>query len=483
MHVQKLENYIKDSAKLFESIASEPWAQFLDSGQRIDDMSRLTGKIDTLVFSPQTTLVTKNEVTTIKTGNAALEHSLENPFHLVAKAIERYQENVKANEHFNNQTKDQIKTAFHGGAIGYFGYELGRRVEVLPATANDDLKLPDMAIGIYEVAIVTCHDSLETWLIDATGDNHQLVEQWLNIVSQYWRSKNDYSLDAKEKTALKSWKAVSELQENISRQEYEEKFDRVKQYLYEGDAYQINLTKRFHVKVEGSAWASYLRMRQLSPAPFGAYMNFPFATILSNSPEQFIECYEGVVKTSPIKGTRPRDKDILERDLALAQELENSLKDRAENVMIVDLLRNDFGKICEIGSVDVPELFAVKSFANVHHLISQITGKLNSENDALGLLAASFPGGSITGAPKKRAMEIIDELEPHCRGVYCGAIGWIGFAGNMQTNIAIRTITYKNGVAYFSAGGGVVIDSDCAEEHQEIMDKAAIMLSIVGVKK
>ena len=205
------------------------------------------------------------------------------------------------------------------------------------------------------------------------------------------------------------------------------------------------------------------------------------AQILSNSPERFIECVAGEVKTSPIKGTRPRDLDVLEKDLELADELEQSSKDRAENVMIVDLLRNDLGRVCEIGSVQVPELFSVESFANVHHLVSHISGKLREEMHAIDLLEACFPGGSITGAPKKRAMEIIDELEDYCRGVYCGAIGWIDFRGNMETNIAIRTITCVDGRSYFSAGGGIVIDSKENAEFKELQDKAAIMIKTVGL--
>lgn len=473
MQAQKLDSYIEDSAKLFAYVADKDWAQFLDSGQLVGEKTQLAGKIDTLVFSPKSTLVTKGEVTRITSSKEDVVESLESPFHLVANAIEPYKNNVSDDALLSHQ----MNAPFYGGAIGYFGYELGKRVEDLPNKAVDDLALPDMAIGIYEVALVTCHDKRETWLIDATGENDQLIDEWLALVNQYWHSEDVNML------GQKPWTAISGLQENISKEEYKIKFDQVKRYLHEGDAYQINLTKRFSVKVEGCAWASYERMRQLSPAPFGAYMNFPFATILSNSPEQFVECYSQVVKTSPIKGTRPRDNEVLERDLELAEELENSVKDRAENVMIVDLLRNDFGKICETGSVKVPQLFAVESFANVHHLVSQVTGKLKADANALGLLEASFPGGSITGAPKKRAMEIIDELEPHYRGVYCGAIGWVGFAGNMQTNIAIRTITYSKGTAYFSAGGGIVMDSICDEEYQEIRDKAAVMFGIVGANK
>ncbi|NTV96988.1 MAG: anthranilate synthase component I family protein, partial [Thiobacillus sp.] len=215
-----------------------------------------------------------------------------------------------------------------------------------------------------------------------------------------------------------------------------------------------------------------------NPAPFGAYLNHPGAGILSTSPERFIELRGTRVTTRPIKGTRPRGADPAS-DRALAAELLASAKDRAENLMIVDLLRNDLGKVCVTGSVTVPGLFEVESFANVHHLVSTVTGTLASDRDAFDLLRATFPGGSITGAPKRRAMAIIEELEPHRRGPYCGAIGYVGYNGDMDTNIAIRTLVGRGDIVSFGVGGGIVADSVAEQEYQECLDKAAPMLRLL----
>ena len=219
-------------------------------------------------------------------------------------------------------------------------------------------------------------------------------------------------------------------------------------------------------------------MRQLSPTPFAAYLNLPWAHVLSASPERFLQLRDGQVSTRPIKGTRRRDTDAV-RDAILKQELAASAKDRAENLMIVDLLRNDLGKVCQPGSIQVPELFAIESYANVHHLVSSIRGRLAPGQDALSLLRACFPGGSITGAPKRRAMQVIGELETTPRGIYCGSIGYIGHHGDMDGNIAIRTLTWQAGHATFNAGGGIVADSDAASEYQECRTKAAPMFALM----
>ncbi|MEX0607274.1 MAG: aminodeoxychorismate synthase component I, partial [Halofilum sp. (in: g-proteobacteria)] len=247
-----------------------------------------------------------------------------------------------------------------------------------------------------------------------------------------------------------------------------------------GDCYQVNLAQRFEVAASGDPWVAFRRLRTINPAPFAAYLNGPDAQVLSVSPERFLWAdAEGHVETRPIKGTRPRNADAA-ADAALAQALATSPKDRAENVMIVDLLRNDLGKVCATGSVRVPRLCDIESFPTVHHLVSTVIGRLAPEHHALDLLRACFPGGSITGAPKIRAMEIIEELEPQRRGVYCGSIGYVGFDGAMDTNIAIRTLVYSEGRARFWAGGGIVIDSEAESEYQETFDKAAAMLALLG---
>jgi para-aminobenzoate synthetase component 1 len=239
----------------------------------------------------------------------------------------------------------------------------------------------------------------------------------------------------------------------------------------------VNLAQRFSARAEGVAWDAYKYLRQLNPAPHSAFMLTPFGAVLSSSPERFLKVENGHVETKPIKGTRPRAADPA-RDAALAEELRASLKDRAENVMIVDLLRNDLGKVCRVGSVSVPKLFAIESFATVHHLVSTIVGELKPDQHAVDLLRGCFPGGSITGAPKIRSMQIIEELEPHRRSVYCGAIGYIGHDGNMDTNIAIRTLVYSDGWMHAWAGGGIVMDSSMESEYQESLDKAAAMLRL-----
>jgi para-aminobenzoate synthetase component 1 len=266
---------------------------------------------------------------------------------------------------------------------------------------------------------------------------------------------------------------------NFSQEAYRQAFERIQHYIQEGDCYQVNLAQRFATEASGDAWLAYRRLRQINPAPFSAYLNLPYAQILSSSPERFLEVRGGRVETRPIKGTRPRLRDP-QADIAQAAELGASAKDRAENLMIVDLLRNDLGKVCIPGSVETTRLFQVESFVNVHHLVSTVTGELAPGLDALDLLRAAFPGGSISGAPKLRAMEIIEELEPNRRGVYCGSVGYIGYNGDMDTNIAIRTVVVANNQARFWAGGGIVADSEWRSEYQECLDKAAPMLELLN---
>jgi para-aminobenzoate synthetase component 1 len=278
------------------------------------------------------------------------------------------------------------------------------------------------------------------------------------------------------------FEVTSPLVSNFNPESYQQAFKRVQQYIQAGDCYQVNLAQRFSVQAQGSGWGAYQALREISPAPFMAYMNLQdkhsTVEVLSASPERFLQVSGNHVETRPIKGTRPRSVDVTQ-DQKNAQALQNSPKDRAENLMIVDLLRNDISKVCETGSVQAGHLFALESFANVHHLVSTVTGKLKQGMAAVDLLRACFPGGSITGAPKLRSMDIIEELEPHRRGVYCGAIGYIGFDGNMDTNIAIRTAIYSHQEMRFYAGGGVVADSQCQKEYRETWDKASSMLQLL----
>ena len=357
-----------------------------------------------------------------------------------------------------------------GGAIGYIAYDLGRRLEKLPTISTDDLAVPDMAIGIYSWAIITDHKKRKTILV---GDksNTKTKRAWDELI-------NMFSAKASP-TERSEFNVKSHTTSNMTKEYYSVAFNKIKQYIREGDCYQVNLAQRFSTKVEGDPWLAYQRLRVINPSPFSAYLNYSDFQILSNSPERFLSLKDDVVQTKPIKGTRPRSKNK-SMDKLLSQELSQSKKDRAENVMIVDLLRNDISKNCAIGSVYVPKLFDIESFPNVHHMVSTITGKLRENRTAIDLLRGCFPGGSITGAPKIRAMEIIEELEPHRRGIYCGSIGYISFDGNMDTNIAIRTILHKNHCMFFYAGGGLVYDSEVNAEYQETFDKASAMTELLN---
>jgi para-aminobenzoate synthetase component 1 len=255
-------------------------------------------------------------------------------------------------------------------------------------------------------------------------------------------------------------------------EQYAERFARVQDYILAGDCYQVNLAHRFCAHSRDDPWTVYQRMRLENPSPYGAFLDYPFGQVLSSSPEQFLRVRDRQVTTRPIKGTRPRGERAAD-DLALRAQLMNSAKDRAENLMIVDLLRNDLGRVCEPGTIEVPGLFEIESFATVHHLVSTVTGRLRPECDAIDLLQACFPGGSITGAPKLRAMQIIDELEPQRRENYCGNIIRLGFDGDLDSSIMIRTALMRDNRVYYWAGGGIVADSVCTAEYQESLDKAA----------
>lgn len=307
--------------------------------------------------------------------------------------------------------------------------------------------------------------------------NHRILTSNNTITTKI---KNSYLNYLQQLTSKEKFKLVSEFKSNFSKENYEKAFSRVKDYLLSGDCYQLNLTQQFSANCYGSLKSIYFKFQKYNPAPFSAFMLLPEMEILSCSPERLFKLKNNIVTTEPIKGTKRRSQDPIE-DEQSKQQLQNSEKDRAENVMITDLLRNDLSKVCKPGTVQVTELFGIYSFANVHHLISTIQGELKPHHDAIDLLQHCFPGGSITGAPKKRAMEIIAELEPNKRGIYCGSIGYIGFDGNMDLNIAIRTLVHdkKKQTITCGAGGAIVLDSDCDAEYQECLDKVGNLFSIL----
>ncbi|HCS90674.1 MAG: aminodeoxychorismate synthase component I [Thiohalocapsa sp. PB-PSB1] len=447
--------YHADSELLFEPIAHRPWAVFLDSGRP----RCAQGRYDLLAADPYLTLVTRGGQTEIRSQHRC-RLSMQDPFALLREQLGGVGEAVS-------------DLPFCGGAIGWFGYDLGRRIEPLPVLAKDVEQIPDMAIGLYDWALIVDHLERRTRLVSACRDPSTLGR---------WQDLIDLFSVTPVRPRQWTFRVHASAHANMTRAEYHAAFRRIQHYIRNGDCYQVNLAQRFAAPAGGDPWYGYRELRRLNPAPFSAYLVTPYAQVLSSSPERFLKLRAGHVETSPIKGTRPRGQ-CPDSDALLAMELSRSAKDRAENLMIVDLLRNDLGRVCIPGSIRVPRLFALESYAGVHHLVSTITGNLRSEQDATSLLRACFPGGSITGAPKIRAMQIIEALEPHRRGIYCGAIGYIGFDGAMDSSIAIRTLVYSDAVIRCWAGGGIVHDSDADAEYQETFDKAHAMLRLLESKE
>ncbi|MDO0947162.1 aminodeoxychorismate synthase component I [Chromohalobacter israelensis] len=342
---------------------------------------------------------------------------------------------------------------FLGGLVGYWSYDFGRHLESLPDTAREAVTLPHSRVGLYDWAIVHDHQARHAWLV-ATPERRAQVLAWLQ----------DTPPPAAPFTLLSAFRS------EWNRQAYGERFRAVQHYIRSGDCYQINLAQRFSAAYRGDLWQAYRRLRAATPTPYGAYLAWGDQGILSLSPERFLRVEGTQVEARPIKGTRPRGQTPWQ-DRQYAHELRHSLKDTAENVMIVDLLRNDLGRVCRPGSVRVPQLCGLESYANVHHLVSVITGELTADQHALDLLGAAFPGGSITGAPKVRAMQLIDALEPSRRSVYCGSIGYVDVRGHMDTSIAIRTAVADAGHLHLWGGGGLVADSDEEAEYQETLAK------------
>ena len=436
--------------QLFARLQHQPWAMLLESAGPLG----ADNAMDIITADPLATLETRDAVTTLSCAMHASEHA-DDPLTLLTHTQQQL---------LGELSQSQTTLPFIGGALGLFGYDLGRRFEQLPSGAVAELQIPDMAVGIYDWALLR-DVATGTWQLVHWGDEAGLATR------RAW-------LDQQQVTLAPPFTLQGEWRSNMSRAQYGEKFSRVQAYLAAGDCYQINLTQRFSAPYQGDEWQAYCALAKANKAPFSGFIRLPDSAILSLSPERFLLLDGRHIETKPIKGTRPRHTDPV-IDQQVAQELARADKDRSENLMIVDLLRNDIGRVSHPGSVSVPHLFAVESFPAVHHLVSTIHGELQSRWQAADLLRACFPGGSITGAPKIRAMEIIDELEPQRRNAYCGSIGYLSQHGRMDTSICIRTLIAEAGQLHCWVGGGIIADSDADSEYQETYDKVARILPLL----
>ncbi len=451
-------------AEIFELFFDEPYSYFLDSGMDPGKLGRYSfiGYQPFLIFKTR-----RNAIEIIDSGR--FTHSIGDPFDALGLLLDKHRTKNRA-----------LPVPFAGGAVGYLSYDLCHFIEHLPSKALDDLQLPECYFGFYDCGLAFDNLYGKTYAYSCGLPEHyeparleraqSRLEELIHRVEKIECDYNNYT-----RTVFSKLQPIN-IRSNLSRGNYIKAVERARQYIIDGDIFEVNLSQRFESEIQMAPYELYRRLRHINPAPFASYLNFDEVKIISASPERFLRVTDDRVETRPIKGTRRRGKTP-EEDRNLSMELQNSVKDCAENIMIVDLERNDLGRVCRFGSVRVRELAILEAFPTVFHLTSTIEGRLREGKTCIDLLRATFPGGSITGAPKVRSMEIIDELEPTRRSVYTGSIGYLGFNGDIDLNIVIRTFLMKGKKVYFQAGGAVVYDSKPAEEYQETLDKVEALFA------
>lgn len=438
-----------DAFDIYSLFKQDKTISFLDGGMNAENL----GRYSFIGINPFTTFKYENGICFV--NDKKIEE--KDPFEELKKLMNMYK--IENNTEF----------PYIAGAMGYFSYDLARMIEKLPALALEDVKIPGCYFYFYDNAIIFDNLKRNTF-ITALG----ILEKPENSIKEL-KEKILMGTQVKYKRVKGN---CTKFISNFEKNEYKKTVEKVRNYIREGDIYITNLTQRFNCKVTKTPYEIYRDLRHINPAPFAAFMNIEDFNIVSSSPERFLKIENSIVQTRPIKGTRPRGKSEKE-DLKNRQELIDSGKDHSELLMIVDLERNDLSKVCRPNSVKVTDLFSIEEYSTVFHLVSTVIGKLKPESTSIDCLKACFPGGSITGAPKVRSMEIIEELEPTRRGLYTGSIGYLGFDGNIDLNIVIRTILIKNGMAYFGVGGGITWESDKASEYDETLDKALALMNVL----
>lgn len=462
-----------DAKVIFDRLRKEPGAVFLDSSMRDGHL----GKYSVILIRPFATLFyddrairflrhTYGHVAT--PGNSPYSQDFESSGDPLAE-IE------KMLVHFAVPPEPGSFPSENGCAAGFFSYDFCRALEKVPNHNPHDPAVPQIVLGLYHFSVVVDHLDETAFFCTATGEAKGDASE-LEMMKQEITEK---ILSGKKEESNTEEFACGKTESDFTREQYCEMIRSAKEYIRNGDIYQVNLSQRFKARYTGDPYFAYQALRRECPTPFSAYLSMGGIQIACSSPERFFEADDRTVRTRPIKGTRPRGKSP-EEDEALLSELMQSAKDRSELVMIVDLLRNDLGKVCDIGSVEVEKLFEAEAYENVFHLVSTIRGDLSKNADVTDLIRAVFPGGSITGVPKIRAMEIIDELEPVARGIYTGAIGYLGFDRRSDFNIAIRTIVCDGQQICYHVGGGVVWDSDPDEEYRETLDKGKSIHTVLS---
>jgi para-aminobenzoate synthetase component 1 len=454
-----------DAAWCFETFAPRPYSFWLDSGMD----PRKLGRWSFMGSDPFLVIRSKgDEITLVREG--AEEKRWGNPFDILGELLEDYK--IESGE---------LPVPFAGGAVGYFSYDLCHFIEKLPKKAVDDLNLPECYLTFYDAILAFDHLENKTYLVSTGFPDREEDKRRRRAEVRLNELRNLVLLSPPPSHAKElSRDGGVKLKGNFSHEGYLGAVARAREYICAGDIFEVNLSQRFATDLKIPPYELYKRLRKINPAPFASYLNFEGVSIVGASPERFIKIRGDLVETRPIKGTKPRGKTP-EEDKTLADALLTSKKDRAENIMIVDLERNDLGRVCRYGTVKVTELAILETYPTVFHLTSTVLGQLQEGKSRIDLMKATFPGGSITGAPKVRAMEIIDELEPTRRSVYTGSIGYLSFNGNIDTNIVIRTFIVKDDRAYFQVGGAIVYDSEPEAEYVETLDKGRALIQALGL--
>ena len=460
----------------FSLFQGQPFSFFLDSGTSTGDL----GRYSFVGSNPFVVLKSRGTSTTL-TSSDGTEQRKVSPFDILGELLEKYA-----------MEPSDPDTPFAGGALGYFAYDLCHLIENVPSHAVDDLHLPECCLAFYDLTLTFDHRESRVY-VASTGFPEMEEKRRARRAAERIRGVRAWLADALRRSRLhhtapgegtvfshNAMAAAVNLRSDFSRQDYIKAVETAREYIAAGQVFQVNLSQRFNAELQVTPYELYQRLRHINPAPFAAYLDFDDVTIVSASPERFLKMNGDHVQTRPMKGTRRRGACAAE-DESLARELASSPKDRAENTMIVDLERNDFGKVCDFGTVRVKELCEIEKYATVFQLTSTVEGRLSPGKSRIDLLKACFPGGSVTGAPKVKAMAIIDELEPTTRSIYTGAIGYLGFGGAMDLSIAIRTCLVREGMVYFKVGGAVTYDSDPETEYEETMDKARALLMSLGL--
>ncbi|SDK67857.1 aminodeoxychorismate synthase component I [Natronincola ferrireducens] len=455
MRIEKI-NTSLDSFQLYTIFKDRSYSFFLDSGMDYDKL----GKYSFIGFDPCVVFKSKNDKIDILEGDRRQIY-YGNPFDKLKEIYKKYQMDYSS------------ELPFIGGFVGYLSYDLCHHIEKLPRIAIDDVDIPDCFFGLYDGVIIIDHRNKDVYIaaVGVMEDPQNIVNKISNIIYEEEIKGVTIEIDKLDKPV--------ELRSNFTKEEYIAAVNKVKDYIKAGDIYQANLTQRFQCDMKETPYELYGKLRAINPAPFASFIDFGEGHIVSSSPERFIQIKKGLMEARPIKGTRPRG-NTPEEDQVNRKDLLTSEKDKAELLMIVDLERNDLGRVSKTGTVKVTELFHLEEYATVYHLVSTIQGEIREDCDVIDCIRATFPGGSITGAPKIRAMEIIDELEPTQRNIYTGSIGYIGLNGDIDLNIVIRTIVCKDDKAYFQVGGGIVWDSDPQMEYEETLHKARALIQALN---